>query len=469
MKWLGYVLALAVTTITAKAQCEKDWVSVDGLPGVAGRVNAAVKWDPDGTGPQSAGILIGGDFGIAGDARVSKLAFWNGSKWTPVANSFQGTVTKLCVRQGVPYAVVQSEGTPSQADLFRLDSAWIQVLRLNGPQFLYPSDVDELIVVGNVIYIAGTFGSVSTFLNGSATGQPVVDTKGVIRSTATGWEALPGVSAPAMTMTVAALPSGVAVYRDGQRFRVFDGSASYYLGGSATFWGEHELLFSWKNAIHILGPDPVPNTTSSKPTLYRWLGTNATYPDCFERQDVPFTGTDFQRIGLAVFADTFAVFGDTGGYRWRDGTATSFTYDSIGELWFCGGVDDRAIVAANSPSIGIGGYCFASWDPATLQWGVFGTGFNGPVNAMTTYRGDLCVAGSFTRAGSVAAPGNCNSAKRILGAAGIRDQGNGNRHAGTRRIALCIRQSSFCRRHSKHGPLCAVGWNKVAANPTDYG
>ena len=350
-------------------------------------------------------MLIGGEFEIAGTARVSKLAFWNGSKWTAVNNSLQGTVTRLCVRQGVPYAVVQSEGTPTQAALFRLDSAWTQVLTLNGQQSLYPSDVDEMIVVGSTIYIAGTFESVTIFSNGSSTGQTTIASKGVIRSTATGWEALPAMSAPATTMAVAALPSGVAVYRDGQRFRVFDGSSSYYLGGSNSYWGAHEALFAWRNEVYILGPDPIPNTSSSKPTLYRWLGTSADYPLCFERLDVPFTGTEFASVGVAVFPDSLAVFGNTSGYRWRDGIATTFTFASIGTRTFCGNVGGRAVVAGASASIGIGGYGIASWDPAALEWGVFGTGFNGPITAMTTYKGNLCVAGSFTRAGSVAARG----------------------------------------------------------------
>lgn len=379
---------------------------VDGVPGVVGTVYAAIDWDPDGDGPLMPGILVGGDIKVAGDARVSGLAFWNGTKWSAFGGSFAEVVTALCVWNGDLIVATQSQTFPMQASVYRYRTSWTQILGFEGPASDPTSSrIDQMVVVNGRAYIAGRFGAVKVLVDGAGSEAIQVLSGGVIRSVGNGWESLPRESEAASTMTVAVLPNGIAVYRDGWRLRVLDAGDTYYLGGASTGFGEWEKLFVWKGEMYILGPDTDPITRITTPTLYRWLGTRVPYPDCFERIPVPFTGSQYSGIGVAVHPDSFTVFGDTGGYDWKDGVATNFAYEAIGAISACATVGGRALLAASSNRIGNGGHRVTTWDPRTRAWVVLGTGFNGPITVMTTYRGDLCVAGSFTRAGSVEARG----------------------------------------------------------------
>ncbi len=73
-------LSFAVTPVAGQS-CEEEWLAGphEGVPGVQGQVGEIVEWDPDGAGPESARLVVGGNFVVAGASRSGGIASWNPS------------------------------------------------------------------------------------------------------------------------------------------------------------------------------------------------------------------------------------------------------------------------------------------------------------------------------------------------------------------------------------------------------
>jgi hypothetical protein len=84
--------------------------------GTNGQVNASQPWDPDGGGgPLPQQLVIGGAFTQAGGGTVNRIAYWDGSRWIPLGNGFNGTVNDLAVIGNTLYAAgafTQAGGLP---------------------------------------------------------------------------------------------------------------------------------------------------------------------------------------------------------------------------------------------------------------------------------------------------------------------------------------------------------------------
>ena len=76
---------------------DANWVSMGGLPGANGQVNAAVI---DGSG----NLYIGGNFTIVGNAIATNIAQWNGSSWSALGSGMDGDVFALAVSGSTLYA-----------------------------------------------------------------------------------------------------------------------------------------------------------------------------------------------------------------------------------------------------------------------------------------------------------------------------------------------------------------------------
>ncbi|MEY3162328.1 MAG: hypothetical protein RIT25_2319, partial [Planctomycetota bacterium] len=146
------LLALGALAPGLAAQCAPQWQPGDGVPGVIGGstvVRAVTNWDPDGAGPITPKIVVGGIFSFvgtiaasniaafdpatgtwsalgsgtnnevralavlpngdlvaggnftsAGGVACSRMARWNGTAWAPLASSVDGTVAALAVSPG---------------------------------------------------------------------------------------------------------------------------------------------------------------------------------------------------------------------------------------------------------------------------------------------------------------------------------------------------------------------------------
>jgi len=63
--------------------------------GVSGGVRSLTTWDPDGDGPLSAQLVVGGSFTTAGGENVNNIAVWNGAAWQALGSGTNGTVWSL--------------------------------------------------------------------------------------------------------------------------------------------------------------------------------------------------------------------------------------------------------------------------------------------------------------------------------------------------------------------------------------
>jgi trimeric autotransporter adhesin len=96
--WLG-VLLLGLLPSKGTAQCATQWSPGNGLAGTNGVVNAVLRWDPDGAGPLSEHLVVGGAFTIAGNQSVSNIALFDLATGVvaPLGSGMPGPVLALAV------------------------------------------------------------------------------------------------------------------------------------------------------------------------------------------------------------------------------------------------------------------------------------------------------------------------------------------------------------------------------------
>ena len=95
-----FVLVLLASASQAAAQCNPTWVPGQGVPGVFSRglfqdpVRCLATWDPDGPGPLSNRIVVGGRFSLAGDVHAFNVAEWDpvSESWSALGLSVNETV-----------------------------------------------------------------------------------------------------------------------------------------------------------------------------------------------------------------------------------------------------------------------------------------------------------------------------------------------------------------------------------------
>ncbi|MFN8816482.1 MAG: GC-type dockerin domain-anchored protein [bacterium] len=88
---------LAVLGVSsARAQCTPVWQPFDpstaSFPGVSGTVHATTMWDPDGLGPQTPMLVVGGDFTVAGKAVANYIAAYDPAtgQWSALGSGMGG-------------------------------------------------------------------------------------------------------------------------------------------------------------------------------------------------------------------------------------------------------------------------------------------------------------------------------------------------------------------------------------------
>lgn len=78
----------------AHAQCTTTWSPTVGVPGTDARVNTMATWDPDGAGPATPLLVVGGEFALAGTAVASRVATYDPATgiWSALGSGLNGTV-----------------------------------------------------------------------------------------------------------------------------------------------------------------------------------------------------------------------------------------------------------------------------------------------------------------------------------------------------------------------------------------
>ncbi len=102
--WLAAVLwVLCGGASQVKAQCEPRWHPFDpstaGVPGVEGAVYDVTMWDPDGPGPMTARLVVGGWFTVAGRVLANNIAVYDPAtgEWSALGSGMSERVYALAV------------------------------------------------------------------------------------------------------------------------------------------------------------------------------------------------------------------------------------------------------------------------------------------------------------------------------------------------------------------------------------
>lgn len=69
--------AALLLSFVARAQCPNGWDATAGVPGTNGVVYATALWDPDGPGPATSKVVVGGAFTSAGGIAANRVAVWD--------------------------------------------------------------------------------------------------------------------------------------------------------------------------------------------------------------------------------------------------------------------------------------------------------------------------------------------------------------------------------------------------------
>jgi WD40 repeat protein len=341
------VAAVASLLAPAPAQCPPAWLPTIGAPGTDQRVNAIANWDPDGAGPATPVLVVGGEFVVAGDIAANRVATYDPATgaWSALGSGVDGAVYAIAVMS-------------------------------NG----------DLVVGGQFTTAGGTPASNIARWNGSA------------------WTAL-GAGTDQRVQALAVMPSGDVVA--GGLFTMADGApANHVARWDGLAWSS--LGSGTNNQVHALAVTPNGDLVvgglftvaggGSASRIARWDGTNW-FP----------VGTGLGAVvrSFAFFpnGDLLAGTEDIGSpFRWNGSTWTELGAPGAAAngTVLAVAVHPNGDVIAGGTFWGMGGVPMpglAKWNGTT--WSPFGTGLtNSFVNAIALLgNGDVVVGGQIAVAG----------------------------------------------------------------------
>lgn len=82
-----------------RAQCPSGWDPAVGVPGTNGTVFTSTLWDPDGPGPLTPRVVVGGLFTTAGGIAANRIAMWDPATntWSALGSGMDNFVQCLAV------------------------------------------------------------------------------------------------------------------------------------------------------------------------------------------------------------------------------------------------------------------------------------------------------------------------------------------------------------------------------------
>lgn len=163
-----------VWSSAAAGDCPFGWRPDEVVPGIGSNVNAIVTWDPDGPGPLSPLLVVGGwtrlNPGVDPAEFSGAVAAWDGATWAILGDSMNGPVTALAVFAGDLYAggwFTSAGGTPAGCIARWNGTAWQNVGNgvtdfvinpANPPRVLALRVNGGLLVLGGRFTVAGGVG-----------------------------------------------------------------------------------------------------------------------------------------------------------------------------------------------------------------------------------------------------------------------------------------------------------------------
>ena len=353
------VLAIVVATacsLPLAAQCSSVWESSGGVPGVDARVAALTTWDPDGAGPITPLLVVGGSFTIAGAQGANRIATYDPAigTWASLFLGLDGPVNALATLANGELVVGGSFGGA-------YGTVCPAIVRWNGSSW---APLGTGLYVCNALLALPGGDLIATGIFSTAGGVPA---NGIARWNGAAW-----------------LPLG-------------SGLAGSFPVGNA--------LARLPNGDIVVAGDFASAGGTPANHIARWDGSSwAAMPGL---PNLPITDLAVLPNGDLIANPGGGINGSGALWRWN-GTAWS-SFATLGGFYSTttslNVVDNGDLVVGGSFS-GIGGVTAANlarWDGAT--WHAVGTATNPPYPNATTLLpgGDLIVGGQFSAIGPLVA------------------------------------------------------------------
>lgn len=148
-----------VTTVLATwlapavaAQCDPQWLPGDAIASLAGSVAASTTWDPDGTGPAAALLIVAGDTLTGGLFAGVGVAAWDGTQWLALGTPPGARAWAVTNFNGTLVAAFETAYAVATISAWN-GSTWQTLGTVTGPN----SYVRTLAVFQGSLYAGGSF------------------------------------------------------------------------------------------------------------------------------------------------------------------------------------------------------------------------------------------------------------------------------------------------------------------------
>ncbi len=383
---------------------DANWLSMGGLPGADGSINAAVV---DGFG----NLYVGGQFTVIGSVTATNVARWDGSNWSPLGAGigfyYWESVRALAISGSTLYAGgdFMMAGSVRAENIAQWDgSTWSAIgPGLNGtPVPGVNGTVSALAVSGGTLYVGGEF---------TVAGTNAVNS--IAQWDGTHWSALAsGVSGPQFGAVYALAVSGGNLFAAGYftsaggvaatNIARWDGNSWSPLGSGLNYLVlaiavSGNTLYAGGEFDHA-GPIPVNYVAQWNGTNWSPLGSgvsaSSSYPYVYAlavSSSMLYAGGSFTTAG-GISANHIAKW-DGSNWSTLDSGMPNRSDDVaalaiLGNTLYAGG--------SFSSAGGVTADSIAQWNGT--DWSALGSGLNGTVDAMVVSDGTLYVGGTFTTA-----------------------------------------------------------------------
>jgi len=379
-----FVALVLAAVLDAQALCTNAWQPGDPIAGIDGTAYTMVVGDPDGAGPLPTGVVVGGEFTVAGAHRVTNVAFYEplAQQWLPIG-SLPARVSSLLLRANGRIVAGSLFGGVHEFD----GSSWQQV----GPVSGQPR-VSALAELPNGDLVVG----------GNITLSPGIPGNGIVRWDGTQWSAMgdPTVATTiGSVLAMARLPNGDLVV--GGRFDQIGGVACRNVARwNGSVWqplGAGVVAGVTTMATSAAGEIVVDGDFGGGSRFGRWDGANW----------LPVT-----TLQQPAFAFPIGAFGSNGVLFRASGGLFVYTPAGWSNLvsW-AGNVAVACAVLLGNGDVVVGGGFVSFEGQATLRvahrvagnWRSAGVGANGSVDAVCELAdGSLVAGGTFAWIGGTA-------------------------------------------------------------------
>ncbi|MBZ0151430.1 MAG: hypothetical protein K8J09_07845, partial [Planctomycetes bacterium] len=159
------LLAVVLLGGSVRTQCSTQWLSGGGFPGTNGPVRTMIPWDPDGPGPLSSVVAIGGTFTIAGSCTGANIAAYDpvSETWSTLGSGTNNTVNALTARPNGDLIAAglftNAGGVIGVNRIARWNgSNWVAMTSMNNSAYaLATLSNGDVVVGGDFTYASGTF------------------------------------------------------------------------------------------------------------------------------------------------------------------------------------------------------------------------------------------------------------------------------------------------------------------------